>query len=152
MRILIVEDKDAKFAAIVAAARAVSSDHIIERAHTVVEAERLVRLGPWDLLLLDISMDISGTSRGMFGGGHANLGGLDIVETMFYEGLTIPTLVITGFDYFIASTVGESTEYIGLVELDQRVRAKMPTGYLGCVRYGSEDWSQRVIDACQERN
>jgi len=148
IEVLIVEDKDAKFEAISAVVGSVAPKAVIHRARTVVEAERMVREPRWKLLLLDISMDISGDSRGALSGGHANLGGIDVVETMFYENIIIPTIVVTGFDYFIAAGPDEGTEYIGLSELEALVRGKMPVGYLGYVRYGVDGWVNSLIAAC----
>jgi CheY-like chemotaxis protein len=146
--VLVVEDKDAKFRDIEQLLLGIRSDVVCVRARTVTEAENLLEARSWSVMVLDISMDINGTSKGALGGGHANLGGLDILDTLFYEGLSIPTIAVTGFDYFIASGSGEESTYIGLDELEGLVRARAQGGYLGCVRYGSEGWQQRFVKAC----
>jgi CheY-like chemotaxis protein len=146
--VLIVEDKSAKFADLKKVVESLSSRISIHRASTVIEAENMLEDREWNLLVLDISMDINGTSKGALGGGHANLGGLDIVETMYYEGIVIPTVIVTGLDYFISAEGSDGSEYIGLEELEALVRKKMPSGYLGCIRYGIDGWVERLQAAC----
>ena len=99
--ILVVEDQDGKYNDILGA---ISDSDIqsplLERAKNVVDAEDSIISRTWDLLVLDISMDISPGSLGPLRGGHANLGGLDIIEQMYLLDVSIPTIIITGFDYF----------------------------------------------------
>ena len=148
-RALVVEDKDAKFHELKEAVEKLGQAVNVERASNVVAAENALEMTRFDLLVLDISMDISGTSKGAFGGGHANLGGLDIVDTMYYEGIVIPTIVVTGLDYFISQEGADGAEYIGLDELDSVIRKRMPNGYLGYVRYGVEGWAGRLRALCE---
>jgi hypothetical protein len=139
-RVLIVEDKDGKFQDLLTEVQAVFPDASVVRAQTVVEAERYLGTGSWDLLVLDVSMDISGASKGAFGGGHANLGALDILDTMFFEEIECPTVVVTGFDYFVAAGSGDEAEFLGIGDLADMVEKRLPRSYLGCLRYGREGW------------
>ena len=141
---LVVEDKDAKFEDLKAVLQRAKPHLAITRARTVTEADNLVSTGRWAIIFLDVSMDISGASKGAIGGGHANLGGVDVLDTMFYEGIEIPTIVITGFDYFIAAASGQDSEFIGLVELEQMAKERLQQSFLGCVRYGSPDWKAKL--------
>jgi CheY-like chemotaxis protein len=145
--ILIVEDKDAKFDDLKKVVEEAVPSAAITRATTVVEAENLLSQAAWSMIVLDISMDINGTSKGALGGGHASLGGLDVVDTMYYEGLEVPTVVVTGLDYFISSKNMEGADYIGLEELETMVRQKLASQYLGCIRYGIDGWSARFKTA-----
>lgn len=146
--VLIVEDKDAKFEDVKHLVEQLSSDVDIRRATTVVEAENMLTEKDWHFLVLDISMDINGTSKGALGGGHASLGGLDVVDTMYYEALTIPTIIVTGLDYFISPNDTEGSDYIGLDELDAMMSKRLSGQYLGCIRYGIDGWAARFKAAC----
>lgn len=147
--VLIVEDKEAKFDDLKRVVEDVVPEATIVRATTVVEAENLLPQVTWSIVVLDISMDINGTSKGALGGGHASLGGLDVIDTMYYEGLEIPTVVVTGLDYFISSKNMEGADYIGLEELEKMVRDKLAGQYLGCIRYGIDGWSTRLKAAIE---
>lgn len=147
--VLIVEDKDAKFEDLKHILERLSPDVDIRRAMTVVEAENMLTGGRWDFLVLDISMDINGTSKGALGGGHASLGGLDIVDTMFYESIEIPTVVVTGLDYFISANEKDGSDYIGLEELETMISQRLSGQYLGCIRYGIDGWAARFRTACE---
>src|SRR5689334_9087406 len=102
--LLIVEDDNGKFADVMSILMSQFSECIkeyrVERADTVVMAEQLMSRGSHDLVILDISMNIDRGSLGPMRGGHANLGGMDIIEKMYLLELERPTILLTGFDYF----------------------------------------------------
>src|SRR5689334_8133576 len=101
-RVLIVEDNDQKYLDIVQVFNACGELRVdVTRVRTEVEAEDLLSKA-WDLLVLDISMGISPGAVGPLRGGFASLGGMDIVEAMYLREIAIPTVIITGFDYFQA--------------------------------------------------
>lgn len=152
MEILVVEDKDSKFSDVSSAIIQLFPDAKISRAQTVIEAENLLGAKPWAILVLDISMDINGTSRGRLGGGHANLGGLDILDGMYLEGVSIPTIVVTGFDYFPSPGIRDAADFIGLQELEQLVRRRLPGAFLGCLRYGISGWRDKFLKAIKDHS
>ena len=83
MRMLIVEDVDTKFDDVHAIVqRCLPEIAETVRASNLNEAEDRIMLGPWDLLVLDLSMDIAAHASPDYSSGHASLGGLDVLERM----------------------------------------------------------------------
>jgi Response regulator containing CheY-like receiver, AAA-type ATPase, and DNA-binding domains len=145
--ILVVEDQDGKYNDILGA---ISDSDIqsplLERAKNVVDAEDSIISRTWDLLVLDISMDISPGSLGPLRGGHANLGGLDIIEQMYLLDVSIPTIIITGFDYFQTFDDGqEQAEMLNLEDIEKKARERIKDNLLGCIRYGGPYWRSSFI-------
>lgn len=141
-RVLVVEDVDLKFEDVMSTTLGLLPDQLdVTRAHNVVEVEDKLSKGPWDLLILDISMDISRSSGGRLSGGHANLGGMDVVEQMYLLEQEVPTIIITGFDYFPSAGQDTSeTEMVSLDDLHRRAHSLIGDHHLGTVRYGSATW------------
>lgn len=147
-RVLIVEDKDSKYDAIAEILRELLPQSLLQtRACTVTEGEEAIERSNWDLVILDISMDIRGSSRGALQGGHANLGGLDIAEGMYLRRRTFPTIVLTGFDYFQSSSTGNRRELIGLSEIEEKGRKFLKSDFIACIRYGYPAWKTELGEA-----
>lgn len=143
-RVLVVEDNEKKFHDIEGALKLLLRTRgAISRAKTVVEAEDLLERG-WDLLVLDISMDISPGSVGPMKGGHANLGGFDVIDRMFFLEITIPTLILTGFDSFQAFGLrSDETEMLGLQDIEKKTEKLLGDAFISCIRYGSAGWAEK---------
>lgn len=148
--VLIVEDKDAKFS-LVREALIEWLGYVpdIHRESTIIGGEDALEARKWSLAILDISMDIAGGETAGMRGGHANLGGLDIIERMFLLSIDIPTIVVTGFDYFQSLGAKEVPEFIGIPELDRRVMQYLGDNYLGCLRYGIPGWRDEFARALE---
>ena len=144
MRVLAIEDNDAKWERVeVVARRALGPDAELTRVRDLYEGERLVEAPGWDLLILDISLDIkAGGSRGGRGA-HDYTGGLKIAGRMFYNECEVPTVIITGFDAF--PTGGASAEadvIMGLEDVDRQARQFLGDYLLGTLRFGAPNWDQ----------
>lgn len=147
MRILAVEDNDRKWTRVENVVRSVIGDADIVRARDLKDAERLVEEGGWELLLLDISLDIrAGGDRGGRGA-HDYTGGLKIAGRMFYLACEIPTIIVTGFDAFptAASSAGQDV-ILGLEDVGRQARKFLGAYLLGSVRVGSSDWEANLRD------
>ncbi|WDZ76217.1 hypothetical protein PWG15_16675 [Ensifer adhaerens] len=146
MNILIVEDRDEKFGDIVSVVQPHLSGGVeLHRSTTAVSAVNELKTKDWALLLLDMSIDIRGGTVNVSRGGHANLGGLDIIEYLFLFEVNLPTIIITGFDYFEAARADERmAELVGLDEIGATARNKIGTNFLGVVRYQDAAWKQEL--------
>lgn len=142
--VLVIEDNDNKYAALREVLVSTIEHSEITRAKNVTEGEDFIRHGKWSLLILDVSMDIRGSSRGAIRGGHANMGGLDIVEGMYLTETVCPTIILTGFDYFQSTASGGRTELIGLGELEAKAKRFLKAEFYGCVRYGAVGWKEKL--------
>lgn len=145
-RVLAIEDSDAKWARVEPVARgALPRNAEIVRVGDLFQGERLVEQPGWDLLLLDISLDIkSGGSHGGRGA-HDYLGGLKIAGRMFYNECEIPTIILTGFDAFPSGRSGGDADVIlGREDVEREARRFLRSHLLGTVRVGAGDWAKEL--------
>lgn len=147
-QVLVVEDSDAKFRNIKIAVKQTSiADVEITRASTAVEAEQQILKGPWTLIILDMSLNITGSSLGSAIGGHATLGGLQIVEKMYLLDQEWPTVIVTAFDAFQAHTPADlNNSIVGLEYIEANAARLLGKSYLGCVRYSEPGWATVLQD------
>ena len=143
--VLIVEDSDAKCGKLEAILRqCLGPDAVIVRAATVNDAEAKLEASVWNLVLLDISMDITSSTKGPKLGGHATLGGLSIATKMYLLNREVPTIIVTAFDAFEAIEGGRRRYSVGLEELERRAKDTLGESFIGCVRYGAGNWDEEL--------
>ncbi len=144
MRTLIVEDVDQKFDDICDVVRGCLGEALeISRATHLNSAEDLLTEQPWDLLLLDLSMDITESKSFDFSSGHATLGGLDVLERMALLKIALPTVLVTGFDSF-QDTDRFQNAITYLKDIERLSLNWLGESYLGYVRYGPEGWDKKL--------
>jgi len=145
---LIIEDVPTKYDDVHRIAANVLTSWRFVHAKSVVEAQDLAVAEPWDLIILDISMDISAAPGGIKSReAHANTGGLDIVEQMYLLELVVPTVIVTGFDYFIRSDRdSEVREAQTFADLEVQAKRWLGDKLLACIRYGKPGWD-KTFDA-----
>ena len=141
-RVLIVEDSESKYSAILELVRDVCPKCEIARAATVIEAEAAVTEQKWDLVVLDISMDIAPSRLGHRSRGQANIGGLGIAQKMFLLNCESPTIIVTAFDSFSTATMGGSGEIVDFDEVRRRALQYLPDSLCACLQYNSPDWKE----------
>jgi CheY-like chemotaxis protein len=139
--VVIIEDDPIKRADIEAMVREYFTMPTVSFASSVREADELLDKALPDFVVLDISMNISPESQASSRAAHANLGGLEIVERQWLLGIEVPTLVLTGFDYFRAPGKGQhAPEAYNLADLELKLKEFLGDKLIGCVKYGSSTW------------
>lgn len=139
--VLIVEDSDAKYLKLEFVVRqCLGPSASVIRGATVNDAEEKLETKAWNLVLLDISMDITSSKKGPKLGGHATLGGLSIATKMFLLGREAPTIIVTAYDSFETIERGRRQYSIGLEEIERRAKETLGNWLVGCVRYGNSSW------------
>lgn len=147
-RVLIVEDSSGKLAAVRELVTLASPDAVIVEAPTVVEAERQISAGGWDLVVLDISMDIAPSKLGPRSRGQANIGGLAIAQKMFLLEKEAPTIILTAYDSFTTSAMGATArEIVGFEEVQRRSSELLGNHLIACLQYNSESWREQMSEA-----
>ncbi|GAN69494.1 DNA-binding transcriptional response regulator [Acetobacter orleanensis] len=148
MEILIVEDVDEKYTDIERVFKeTVGFICDPRRASNLNDAEDEVMLGKWNLIILDISMDISSSGSAALNAGHATMGGLDILERMFLLKISAPTVLVTGFDSFQDADRFDNA-IMNLHDISSIAANWLGAAYLGSVRYGTTNWDmnfQQII-------
>lgn len=143
MRVLAVEDNDAKWSRVDVVLRQGLGDVSVTRAKDLHDAEQMIVLEDWDLLILDISLDIrTGGGRG----GQDFTGGLKIAGRMFYLGCEVPTIIVTGFDAFPTSPSAGQNVILGLEDVGRQAQKFLRHHLLGAVRFGSTDWEAELLE------
>ncbi len=146
--VFVVEDSDKKFEDIVKCINEAIIGSKITRAATMTEAERGIKHTDWDLIVLDISLDIAPSRHGSKGRGQANLGGLGIAQKMFLLNREAPTIIVTAFDSFTASNVNQGgSEILGFEEVQAKASSFLSLHLVACLRYNSRTWRVDMINA-----
>jgi CheY-like chemotaxis protein len=144
--ILVVEDSQKKWDEINALFKNMSGQNFsVHRATTILDANRLISDVNWDLVLLDISMDIRESSSAPSAGGHDTTGGLRIAERMFYLDRDAPIIIVTAFDAFPASIEGQGA-LLGLDDVVRRASRVLGDLLIGVVRYREDGWAEHLTD------
>jgi CheY-like chemotaxis protein len=143
LNILIIEDVDSKFDDV----RSLIAEHVeiecnFARATNLNEAEDAVIEEGWDLVIVDLSMDINGNGSAQ-GAGHATLGGLDVLERMSLLKIEHAVILVTGFDSFQDPDRFDNA-IMNLTDIDGLAVRWLGDAYIGCVRYGTDNWSKRL--------
>jgi hypothetical protein len=146
MKILAIEDNDTKWARVEGVMRERLGDFDLTRASDLHDAEVAIDSGGWDLLILDMSIDIrTGAGRGGHGT-HDYTGGLKIASRMFYNECEISTIIVTGFDAFpTGAAVAEDDVIFGLEDIGRQAQKHLGEHLLGTVRFGSQDWELQFV-------
>lgn len=145
MRVLIIEDVQSKFDDIRSVlAENFPNDTSFVRASNLNEAEDAIMEEGWYLVVVDLSMDINGNGSAQ-GAGHATLGGLDVMERMALLKTEHPTVLVTGFDSFQDPDRFDNA-IMNLTDISDLASDWLGTAYVGCVRYGGENWGRRFQD------
>lgn len=142
MRVLIIEDVQSKFQdvrSILTRNFPVSTEFV--RASNLNEAEDAIMEEGWLLVVVDLSMDINGNGSAQ-GAGHATLGGLDVLERMALLKMGHPTVLVTGFDSFQDPDRFDNA-IMNLTDISGLASDWLGNAYIGCVRYGGENWGKR---------
>lgn len=141
MKILVVEDIDAKWERVEEIIRHVLPEAEIRRARDLFEGEREIAQPGWNLLVLDMSLDIR-AGAGRAGAAHDYVGGQKILGKMYYDELEIPTIIITGFDSFPTVRTNGDGVMLGLEDVDAEASRQLGDKLIGTVRHLSVGWEQ----------
>lgn len=141
MNVLVVEDGEEKWADVGRVLRNVLPDATLQRARDLFEAEKALHQINWDLLVLDVSLDIR-KGGGRAGAAHDYVGGLKILGRMYYDELQIPTIIVTGFDSFPSVRTNGDGVMLGLEDLEREATRQLGTNHVGTVRHGPEGWAE----------
>ena len=148
--ILIIEDSDAKWREIDGLIHSTIKTKLTTlRASTMEIAKQEIEKGPWDLILLDISMDIRASNTGPRAGGHDATGGLKIAERMFYLRHEAPVIIVTAFDAFPSDEKRQGT-MLGIQDITREASRLLGDWLVGWVRYGDPEWAQNLSEKIRE--
>ena len=142
MNILVVEDSEPKWARVEELILGSLPMADVTRARDLFEGEQAIATPGWDLLVLDMSLDIR-ADAGRAGAAHDYVGGLKILGKMYYDELEVPTIIITGFDSFPTVRTNGDGVMLGLEDIEAEASRKLGDYLLGTIRHLSEGWEDK---------
>lgn len=149
MRILIIEDIDKKYGDVVDILQQILGINLdFTRAANLNDGEDAIMEECWDLVIVDLSMDINGNGS-IQGAGHATLGGLDVLERMALLKIDHPTVLVTGFDSFQDPDRFDNA-IMNLSDISNLAAQWLGNAYVGSVRYGVDGWGQKFRRIVQQ--
>lgn len=100
----------------------------------------------WDLLLLDVSLDIN-PGGGDRRAGKEFTGGVTLASRMRYRRKEVPTIVVTGFTTFLSvKPENELDVVLGLQDVEREMRRFLKEHVVGVVRYGADGWKDELTE------
>lgn len=157
LRVILIEDIDSKAKDVEEVLNGFCQLKLLSckttRAANMVEAEDLLETSDWDLVLLDITMNITDATSSNIDGNQANLGGLELAETMYLTRREFPTISITGFDYFkMIGSDSQDNSFLYLDQLRERLENLLGENLVGTVRYGNDAWKEEFLESLEGWN
>ena len=145
-KIVIVEDSSEKAQRLEDVVSSVLPSADLEIARSLTDAFYTIRKSKFDLLVLDISMDIVGRSQDMLRENHDMLGGLRFAKELFLYELDLPTIVVTAHDSFIEKNASKSTisSFMSISQLSVEFDKLLGSKFLGCISYQKEGWKSKL--------
>ncbi|WP_254892569.1 response regulator [Roseovarius sp. A-2] len=124
----------------------------IEVSPTLTEAEDAIRKGSFDLMVLDISMDISEGGNEFFSDNHDMLGGLRFAKELFLNALELPTIVVTAHESFLEKSANKAqvSSFMSISDLKNEFSDLLGDLFLGVVRYQKTGWDAQLFTLVSE--
>lgn len=137
MRVLIAEDNENKLTSIIKLVEELGFEYDI--ATNYDSAQKIISIKSFNFILLDMTLP----ETNLVDSPLITLAGVDLVEQMDFDGLHIPTIIITGYDRF-----GRYDESVTLQELKQELLDDFPEIVKSIVYYDgySQDWKEEIIN------
>ncbi len=139
MKILIVEDDEAKRVQLIAFLKGLNISADLRLARSLQSGLRLLKEERPDLIVLDMTLPNYDAGPDESGGEHHPLGGRQFMSQMDRFDMGVPVVVVTQFETF-----GKGPELMNLADLDKRLKREFPSIYLGSVYYHAaiHGWKQ----------
>lgn len=132
MKVLIIEDTESKRIALRDFVISNYKDALVTEADSFQDGNEKIRLGPYDLVLLDMTMPTFSITTEDMGGKKRPFAGRDLISKMQRRGYLFPVVVVTRFDVF-----PDTHRTISLTELHENLKFEFPDIYKGYVFYNN---------------
>jgi len=146
MKIILVEDNPEKASQIEAIVFAVISGAKVERCMSLASAAEAIDAKIFDLLILDISMDIALGGNGFIADNHDMLGGLRFAKELYLNENELTTIVVTAHESFIEKKgpKAQISSFMSVARLSQEFEDLLGELFIGAVRYQKDGWSTHL--------
>lgn len=145
-RVILVEDSPEKADRVMEVIKQALPDTVVDLRTSLTDALDAIEVVSYDLMVLDISMDIVVHSRSMMRDNHDMLGGLRFAKELYLNELELPTIVVTAHDSFIEKNSSKSkiSSFMSITQLSNEFEQMLGNEFLGCVSYQKEGWQSKL--------
>lgn len=137
MRVLIVEDTEAKMKVIEEYINGVREGWEFTEAKSYSDGIKRIYEGGWDLVLLDMSLPTYNISHTESGGTKKPVAGKELMKRMLSRNIIIPVIIITQFDTF-------GDNQISLESLTKEFKRDYTKIWKGTVSYDKPGWQDNL--------
>ena len=138
MKVLIVEDTEAKMRVIEECIRGVKDDWEFTEAMSYSDGLQKMYAGGWDLILLDMSLPTYNISHTESGGTKKPVAGKELMKRMLSRKIFIPVIIITQFDTF-------GDNQLSLESLNSEFEEKFSKIWKGTISYDKPGWQEQLV-------
>ncbi len=143
MRILIVEDIEAKMKVIEECISGVREDWEFIEAMSYSDGLQKIYLGGWDLVLMDMSLPTYNISHTESGGTKKPVAGKELMARMLSRKIFIPVIIITQFDTF-------GDNQLSLESLNKEFEENYTKIWKGTISYDKPGWQEQLLKLLDE--
>ena len=143
MRVLIIEDTEAKMKLIKECIQGVKDDWEFFEARSYSEGLQKIYMGNWDLILLDMSLPTYNISHTENGGTKKPVAGKELMGRMLRRKYFMPVIIITQFDTF-------GDNQMTLENLNKEFETEYTKIWKGTISYDKPGWQEQLIKLLEE--
>jgi CheY-like chemotaxis protein len=142
MKILVIEDDENKRLQIIGLIKETFITAAVTTAASYQSGVRALLDGPFDLVLLDMTMRTYDVTPEEEGGRPQAYAGRSILRQMERRDIVNPVILVTQFDRF-----GEANDLLTLEEVDKQLQLEFPAIYKGAVYYNPAvaGWKEALL-------
>lgn len=137
MKVLIIEDTEAKMKVVEECVRGSNEAWEFTEAMSYSAGIQKIYEGNWDLILMDMSLPTYNISRTESGGTKKPVAGKELMARMMRRKIFIPVIIITQFDIF-----GDNQS---LESLNKEFEESYTSIWKGTISYDKPGWQEQLI-------
>lgn len=142
MRVLIIEDTEAKMRVIEECIKGVYEEWEFTEAMSYSAGIQNIYAGGWDLILMDMSLPTYNISHTESGGTKKPVAGQELMARMLSRKIFIPVIIITQFDTF-----GDNQS---LESLNKEFEEGYTRIWKGTISYDKPGWQEQLLKLLDE--
>lgn len=142
MRVLIIEDTEAKMKVIEECVRGNGEEWEFTEAMSYSAGIQKIYAGGWNLILMDMSLPTYNISRTESGGTKKPVAGKELMARMLSRKIFIPVIIITQFDTF-----GDNQS---LESLNKEFEEEYTQIWRGTISYDKPGWQEQLLKLIEE--
>lgn len=142
MKIILVEDNPEKALRICSIIHETTLNAKVKTCASLTSAMETIEAEKFDLLVLDISMDIMASGNGFLADNHDMLGGLRFAKELYLNENELATIVVTAHESFVEKKGPKAkiSSFMSVTQLSEEFNDLLDELFIGAVRYEKDGW------------